>query len=96
MVQYKAMGKGSDGKSEFRPLSDRNLPGEIDRMDALLAAIQACPANSVHDGFRLTENPFFLKLCSRLVFNPDDVGPFSFTHLRPHPTVLESRFPLLL
>ena len=74
MVQYKAMGKGSDGKSEFRPLSDRNLPGEIDRMDALLAAIQACPANSVHDGFRLTENPFFLKLCSRLVFNPDDVG----------------------
>lgn len=74
MVQYKAMGKGSDGKSEFRPSSDKNLPGEIDRMDALLAAIQACPANSVHDGFRLTENPFFLKLCPRLVFNPDDVG----------------------
>lgn len=74
MVQYKAMGKGSDGKSEFRPSSDRNFPGEIDRMDALLAAIQACPANSVHDGFRLTENPFFLKLCPRLVFNPDDVG----------------------
>lgn len=74
MVQYKAMEKDSDGKSEFRPSSDRNLPDEIDRMDALLAAIQACPANSVHDGFRLTENPFFLKLCPRLVFNPDDVG----------------------
>lgn len=74
MVQYKAMGKGSDGKSEFRPSNDRNLPGEIDRMDALLAAIQTCPANSVHDGFRLTENPFFLKLCSRLVFKPDDIG----------------------
>ena len=43
-------------------------------MDALLAAIQACPANTSHDGYRLTENPFFLKLCSRLVFNPDDIG----------------------
>lgn len=74
MVQYKAMEKGSDGKAEFRPSSDRNLPGEIDRMDTLLAAIQTCPANSVHDGFRLTENPFFLKLCSRLVFKPDDIG----------------------
>jgi len=43
-------------------------------MDALMAAIQACPANTAHDGFRLTENPFSLKLCSRLVFNPDDIG----------------------
>jgi len=74
MVQYKAMEKGSDGKAEFRPSSDRNLPGEIERMDAMLAAIQACPVNSVHDGFRLMENPFFLKLCPRLVFNPDDIG----------------------
>jgi hypothetical protein len=43
-------------------------------MDALLTAIQDCPANTAHDGFRLMENPFFLKLCSRLVFNPDDIG----------------------
>ena len=43
-------------------------------MDALLATIQACPENTSHDGYRLTENPFFLKLCTRLVFNPDDIG----------------------
>ena len=74
MVQYKAMQKGTDGRAEYRPSSDRNLAKEITRMNTLLAAIQACPANTAHDGFRLTENPFFLKLCSRLIFNPDDIG----------------------
>ena len=77
MVQYKAMERedGPNGAPQavFR-LPSPQLTEEITRMDALLAAIQACPANTLHDGYRLTENPFFLKLCSRLVFNPDDIG----------------------
>jgi len=77
MVQYKAMERedGPNGvpQAVFR-LPNPQLAEEITRMDALLATIQACPANTAHDGFRLTENPFFLKLCSRLVFNPDDIG----------------------
>lgn len=77
MVQYKAMERedGPNGvpQAVFR-LPNTQLAEEITRMDALLATIQACPANTSHDGYRLTENPFFLKLCSRLVFNPDDIG----------------------
>lgn len=77
MVQYKAMERedGPNGvpQAVFR-LPNSQLAEEIHRMDGLLAAIQVCPDNTAHDGFRLTENPFFLKLCSRLVFNPDDIG----------------------
>lgn len=77
MVQYKAMERedGPNGvpQAVFR-LPNSQLTEEITRMDALLAAIGACPANDSHDGFRLIENPFFLKLCPRLVFNPDDIG----------------------
>ena len=77
MVQYKAMEREDGPKgvpqAVFR-LPSSQLTEEITRMDALLATIQACPPNTSHDGYRLTENPFFLKLCSRLVFNPDDIG----------------------
>ena len=77
MVQYKAMEREDrrDGPAEavYR-LPDAQLMEEIDRMDTVLRALQACVPNTDIGGFRLTENPFFLKLCSRLVFNPDDVG----------------------
>lgn len=77
MVQYKAMERedGADGVAQavFR-LPNTQLTEEIARMDTLLAKIGACPANDSPDGFRLIENPFFLKLCPRLIFNPDDIG----------------------
>ncbi len=77
MVQYKAMERedGQDGLSRpvFR-LPNAQLTKEIKRMDVLMKALQACPRNAGHEGYRLTENPFFLKLCSRLIFNPDDIG----------------------
>lgn len=77
MVQYKAMERENrrDGPAEavYR-LPDAQLKEEIDRMDTVLSALKACAPNTEIGGFRLTENPFFLKLCSRLVFNPDDVG----------------------
>lgn len=77
MVQYKAMERADRESSVplylFR-LPNAQLKEEIDRMDSVLAALKACAPNSDIGGFRLTENPFFLKLCPRLVFNPDDVG----------------------
>jgi hypothetical protein len=77
MVQYKAMEREDrrDGPAQavYR-LPDAQLKEEIGRMDAVLSTLRAYAPNTDIGGFRLTENPFFLKLCSRLVFNPDDVG----------------------
>ena len=77
MVQYKAMEREDDengvGHAVFR-LPSKQLAEEIERMDLLSIQLKACVANSTHDGYRLTDNPFFLKLCPRIVFNPDDIG----------------------
>ena len=45
-------------------------------MDDLLAVLQACPTDLSPDSFRLHENPFFLKVCKRQLFSPDDKGLF--------------------
>lgn len=77
MVQYKAMER-TDRKSGIPlylyRLPDAQLKEEIERMDALLGALNTYAPNTDIGGFRLTENPFFLKLCPRLIFNPDDVS----------------------
>ncbi len=77
MVQYKAMKREDDGDGNknvgFR-LPNTQLTKEIARMEMLLAALKACPVNVDRHGFRLIENPFFLKLCPRIDFNPDDIG----------------------
>ncbi|WP_415302131.1 hypothetical protein [Alcaligenes sp. SJTW-7] len=77
MVQYKAMEREDRRvgpvEAVYR-LPNAQLKEEIDRMDTVLSALRACAPNTGIGGFRLSENPFFLKLCSRLVFNPDDVG----------------------
>lgn len=76
MVQYKAMEREDDengGVHAVFRLPNAQLKEEINRMDVVLGALKACAINADIGGFRLTENPFFLKLCPRLVFNPDDV-----------------------
>jgi hypothetical protein len=80
MVQYKAMERASGGKAEFR-LPNAQLDLEIGRMDATLTAIAALPDDEGRDSFRLHAGPFFLKLCSRHVFNPDDGGLFPGMYL---------------
>ncbi|MGE5502252.1 MAG: hypothetical protein ACM33T_15190 [Solirubrobacterales bacterium] len=74
MVQYKAMEKAS-GESDwgFR-LPNEQLDAEVARMDEALQALRQCTANACRDGFRLSDSPFFLKMCPRLQFNPDDIG----------------------
>jgi hypothetical protein len=80
LVQYKAMEKAENG-AEFRWQDGDQFTKEIERMDALLAELAKCAADNEPDGFRLSSNPFFLKFCSRIVFNPDDKGLFSGIYL---------------
>jgi hypothetical protein len=52
-------------------------------MDKLLEELAKIEADTDPDGFRFSSNPFFLKFCSRIVFNPDDRGMFPGMYL-PH------------
>ena len=72
MVQYKAM-EHEAGTMKFRLPNDQ-LEKELERMEKLWARFRERPRDARLDGFRLEENPFFLKLCPRLLFDPDDTG----------------------
>lgn len=80
MIQYKAMEKGKD-EAEFRWQANDQFVQEIARMDALLAELGKIQSGSDPDGYRFSENPFFLKFCPRVVFNPDDKGLFKGIYL---------------
>lgn len=72
MIQYKVMEKESDDYL-FR-FPNNQLVKEIERMDNILHELKQCNDNKDADGYRLLDNPFFLKICPRIVFNPDNVG----------------------
>lgn len=74
MVQYKAMEQDAQDKEAVFRLPNIQLTKEIKRMERALVQLRACAPNRVRDGFRLHDNPFFLKFCPRIVFNPDDAG----------------------
>lgn len=80
MVQYKAMEK-RDEETEFRWQAKDQFCDEIERMETLLAELRKVPSGYHPDGFRFTDNPFFLKFCPRVVFNPDDKGLFKGIYL---------------
>lgn len=82
MVQYKALEK-ADPDHEFRWKTGDQFEGEIKRMDDMLELLSKIEPDVDPDGFRFSNNPFFLKFCSRLVFNPDDRGLFPGMYL-PH------------
>lgn len=68
-VQYKAMEQEHSGAVFRFPKED--LSREIERMDSVLKLLGAVTRNAEPCGFRLNENPFFLKFCPRVVFEPD-------------------------
>jgi hypothetical protein len=80
LVQYKTMTKGPQGP-EFRWRKNDQLASEIRRMDKLLAQMRSVRVDKSADSFRLHSNPFFLKLCPRIVFNPDDKRLFPGMYL---------------
>jgi hypothetical protein len=79
MVQYKAMER-DENDNTFR-LPSPQLEDEIKRMDKLLEIFRTCNPNDNRDGFRLNENPFYLKLCPRIVFEPDTIELVSGMYL---------------
>lgn len=95
MVQYKAMNREGD-RPVFRWQDGDQLADEIARMDALSAELDACPEDVSPRSFRMHRNPFFLKVCQRQIFNPDDNGLFPgmyfplalWKSLATHPTTL--------
>lgn len=72
MVQYKAMER--EGSIDVFRLPNKQLTEEVRRMDKVLSELEKCPRDDDRDGFRLNTNPFFLKFCPRIVFNPDNEG----------------------
>ena len=72
MVQYKVMERESD-KVVFR-LPNPQLSEEIARMDSILSSLELTKGNEFVNDYRISENPFFIKICPRLEFNPDNVG----------------------
>jgi hypothetical protein len=72
IVQYKAM-EDETGGAKFR-LPNSQLAKELERMDALSAELRECEPDGRLCGFRLAQNPFFLKLCPRVIFDPDDTS----------------------
>ncbi|MFB0875982.1 hypothetical protein ACETPF_20530 [Sphingobium sp. sgz301304] len=73
LIQYKAMERGDMSTAIFR-LPNPKLSEEIERMRRLQASLRDAPPNSHCEGFRLIENPFYLKLCPRMEFEPADTG----------------------
>ena len=71
-VQYKAM-ESENGKTVFR-YPDRQLTEEINRMDSMSLQLQKVGQINTRDGYRLNVEPFFLKFCPRLQFDPDSTS----------------------
>lgn len=72
LVQYKMMEK--EGEEHVFRFPNTQMTEEITRMDALLSEISKIPDDVQADGYRFSHNPFFLKICPRIVFDPDSVG----------------------
>lgn len=68
-VQYK-MFKGKYGEGGFRP--DDQLADEIRRMDAAIQAFATLQPDDTCDGYRLGEEAFFLKFCSKVLEHDQD------------------------
>jgi hypothetical protein len=72
MVQYKTMEKERD-KFIFR-LPNLQFSEEISRMDSIIQSLKSTNGNGFIHDYRFNENPFFVKICPRLEFDPDNVG----------------------
>ena len=72
LVQYKVMEK-EKGTFRFR-LPDKQFSEEISRMDSIYKLIKSKKGSEIAKDYRISENPFFVKICPRLEFDPDNIG----------------------
>ncbi|MGZ2376668.1 hypothetical protein ACVI3U_004634 [Sinorhizobium medicae] len=73
LVQYKAMESDQKEGAIFR-LPEKNLSEEIERMEVFLSELGKLKDAGTVDDFRLSNEPFFLKFCPRIQFDPDSSG----------------------
>jgi hypothetical protein len=77
LVQYKRMSDGANGP-EYRPLQDASHQKELDRMIAASEALDSFPHQSSGvEGYRLSDGPFYIKLCEPKAKAPLDAGMVS-------------------
>ena len=70
MVQYKAM-RYEGGRWIFRWREGDGLVEQIKRMEALRSKIHPLRESEEHPGgYRFSSNPFFMKFCKRVAFDP--------------------------
>lgn len=74
MVQYKAMDDEA-GTATFR-LPDEGLDKEVARMRSIEAQLRGVAVHPSKENYRLCCGPFYVKLCARTQFNPDDIKLF--------------------
>ncbi len=72
MVQYKVMEK-EGGDFLFR-LPNSQFSDELKRMDDISLLLNGISNEDEILDFRISKDPFFIKMCPRIEFNPDDVG----------------------
>ncbi|RUM02044.1 hypothetical protein [Rhizobium anhuiense] len=76
MVQYKAMTTGKK-EFEFRWQAGDQFSIELQRMDKMAAELEKIVDDQGADSFRLHNDPFYMKFCPKIAFNPDDRGLFN-------------------
>ena len=79
MVQYKVMEKENENYV-YRVPNDQ-LTEEIARMDSILASLTNIESKNNIDDFRISKEPFFIKICPRIEFDPDKLGLSSGMYL---------------
>ncbi|MCH7411851.1 hypothetical protein MM213_00010 [Belliella sp. R4-6] len=79
MVQYKVMEKENE-KFVFR-LPNEQFTEEIKRMDSVMDILsKTLGTEDIHD-YRINNIPFYIKICPRIEFHPDNVGLSSGLYL---------------
>jgi hypothetical protein len=73
MVQYKAMEPDDELGAIFR-FPEAKLTDELSRMDRFLKELSRVKTVTKTDDFRFSDDPFFLKFCPRVQFEPDSTG----------------------
>lgn len=73
LVQYKAMETDDKEGAIFR-FPEKKLTEEIARMGTFLSELGKLEEGGTVEDFRLNHEPFFLKFCPRIQFDPDSSG----------------------
>lgn len=72
MVQYKVMEKEND-QFLFR-VPNTQLTEDINRMESIVDSLNSIGTNDNINDFRFNHNPFFIKICPKIEFEPDNTG----------------------